>query len=208
MNHDALQDTIGTVPSGRPSDSVDPSVLARERNGDPAAHALLYERFAVDVMTLARRMLGSRSRAEDVLQDTFVEVIRGIARFRSEADVGTWIHRIAVNKCLSLLRSRWWDSRLDLDDADSLPASQGQASVDAMLELERLLDALPALARAVVWLHDGEGYTHAEIAALMGKSESFSKSQLQRAHKRIRAGLAADEYQEVGDLCASAVKPI
>ena len=57
---------------------VDASVVDRARRGDTDAHAELYERFSVDVMTVARRMLGSTARAEDVLQETFVEVIRGV----------------------------------------------------------------------------------------------------------------------------------
>ena len=54
------------------------------------------------------------------------------------------------------------------------------------MDLERALAALPAITRSVVWLHDVEGYTHGEIARLLGRTASFSKSQLARAHVRLR----------------------
>ena len=82
-------------------------VLAAAQRGDRDAHARLYEIFAKPVYTLARRMLGSRAHAEDVLQETFVEVLCNIADYRGDAVLGTWIKRIAVNKCLAYLRSGW-----------------------------------------------------------------------------------------------------
>lgn len=197
------------------ANSIDALTLDRARRGDPEAHALLYARFAPTVFTLARRMTASTSRAEDVLQDTFVDVIRNVDRFRNEADIGTWIRRIAVNKCLSLFRSHWWASRVDLDDADRLVGQRDQTAAHSALELERLLDSLPPVARAVVWLHDAEGYTHREIGALMGKTASFSKTQLHRAHQRLRTALGpapaeptpeAEEFEEMHTLCAKALK--
>ena len=127
------------------------------------------------------------------MQDTFVEVIRGASSFRNDAQIGTWIRRIAINKCLSLLRSYWWLNRLPLDEPDNVAGKHGSDAADAQVDVERLLDRLPDTARAVVWLHDGEGLTHREIGELMGKSESFSKSQLQRLI-RVSA-LALDELQ-------------
>jgi RNA polymerase sigma factor (sigma-70 family) len=211
------QSNIPTATSPAPEAvSIDAHTLDRARAGDAEAHALLYARFAPAIFTLARRMTASTSRAEDVLQDTFVEVIRNVERFRSEADIGTWIRRIAINKCLSLLRSRWWGSRVDLDDADLLAGRSDQA--DTELDLERLLDTLAPIARAVVWLHDAEGYTHREIGELMGRTESFSKSQLHRAHQRLQAeigpvceqpvqkGRASTRTEEIDALCVNALK--
>jgi len=106
------------------------------------------------------------------------------------------------------MRSRWWVSRLDLDDADKLVGESSQQALDASVDLERLLDRLPAKARAVLWLHHAEGFTHDEIAALMGKTPSFSKSQLQLAHKKLRSQLDEDATTEGEALCANAMKPI
>lgn len=185
--------------------AIDRETLESAQAGSVEAHALLYERFAPMVFTVARRILASTPRAEDVLQDTFVEVIRGIAAFRDEAAIGTWIRRIAINKSLSQLRSGWWSRRADVENPEMLQPVSGGDCAETEIELGRLLDSLPPTARAVVWLHDAEGYTHGEIALLMGRSVSFSKSQLKRAHERLRARRDED-LEAVESLCASTVK--
>jgi len=88
----------------KPLPQVDTALVVRAQGGDRAAHAELYTAFAPCVFTLARRMLASKALAEDVLQETFVDVLRKIAGYRGDAEVGFWIRRIAVNKCLMHLR--------------------------------------------------------------------------------------------------------
>lgn len=165
------------------------------------AHAELYATFAPMVYTLACRMLASRSLGEDVLQETFVEVIRKIDTWRGDSEFGLWVRRITVNKCLMHLRSSWVSRRRAFDTE---PFAPPDAEGDA-IGLERALLALPDVARAVVLLHDVEGYTHQEIGRLMNRSASFSKSQLARAHERLRALLddTADKRQK---LCRPALK--
>jgi RNA polymerase sigma-70 factor (ECF subfamily) len=178
-------------------------ILERARRGDRAAHAELYASFAGPVFTLARRMLASKALAEDVLQETFVEVLCKIAGFRGEAEVGTWIKRIAINKCLMYLRSSWVSRRVA---ADGEPEGELRGGNLEQIALERALDQVADVARAVVWLHDVEGYTHAEIGQLMGRTASFSKSQLARAHERLRSLLEGTEEQGETDLCATELK--
>ena len=178
----------------KPSLPVPPDIVDRAKSGDRAAHAELYNLLARPVFTLARRMLASKALAEDVLQETFVEVLLNVARFRGEAEIGTWVKRIAINKCLMHVRSGWVSRRGPTGDE---PASEERsAALDEQMALERALDAVPDVARAVVWLHDVEGYTHAEIGRLMGRTTSFSKSQLKRAHERLRALLEGPEAVE------------
>ena len=180
--------------------SISDQVLDRAREGDRVAQAELFAAFGRAVFGLARRMLGRPELAEDVLQDTFVEVLKGLKDFRGEAPVGMWIRRIAVNKCLMQVRSHWhrYRSPLEGDEeattAEDWMEARGTAP-ETGLDLERALDALPAEARAVVWLHDVEGYTHVEIARLMQATPSFSKSQLARAYVRMRRW--ADDPKEV-----------
>src|SRR5690606_13709059 len=166
-----------------PFPTVDPEWLERARRGDMQAHARLYEAFAPMVYTLARRMLASRTHAEDVLQETFVEVLRKLHTWRGDGELGIWVRRIAANKCLMHLRSSWIARQTPLDAEPVAPSGPDAASA---LVLERALAALPATARVVVLLHDVEGYTHQEIGRLMGRTASFSKSQLARAHDRLR----------------------
>ena len=180
--------------------SISDQVLDRAREGDRVAQAELFAAYGRAVFGLARRMLGRPELAEDVLQDTFVEVLKGLKDFRGEAPVGMWIRRIAVNKCLMLVRSHWHRYRSPLDGDEEATAAEDWmeargASPETGLDLERALDALPAEARMVVWLHDVEGYTHVEIARLMQATPSFSKSQLARAYVRMRRW--ADEPKEV-----------
>src|SRR5688572_9926296 len=170
----------------KPLPQVDTALVTRAQGGDRAAHAEIYTAFAPVVFTLARRMLASKALAEDVLQETFIDVLRKIHGYRGDAEVGFWIRRIAVNKCLMHLRSCWVSRRLpDGDERVALEPTR-PAALDEQIALERALDELADVARAVVWLHDVEGYTHKEIGRLMGATTSFSKSQLARAHERLR----------------------
>ena len=176
--------------SSRFDQRVPDLVLDQARTGDRTAQAELFAVYGRAVFGLARRILGRPDLAEDVLQDCFVEVLKALPEFRGEAPVGMWIRRIAVNKCLMHLRSAWHRYRLPLEGGESTPAEDWQAAPDVPVEqgldLAKALDALPAEARAVVWLHDVEGYTHVEIGRLMDASPSFSKSQLARAYVRMR----------------------
>lgn len=187
-----------------PLPPVSIEVVARARAGDRAAHAEIYAAFGGPVFTLARRMLASKAIAEDVLQETFVEVICNIDRFRGDADVGTWIKRIAINKCLMHVRSSWVSRRSP--EVEEPAGEHRSGAVDDQMALERALDRVPDVARAVVWLHDVEGYTHAEIGRLMGRTTSFSKSQLARAHERLRELLEGKEAQTETTLCTPELK--
>lgn len=172
---------------------LDPQVLQGARNGDPRAQEQLYRTYAGPAYALIRRLIPRKAVADDLFQDTFVEVLQSLRRFRGEAPLGAWIGRIAVSKCLMHLRSPWHRSLLWLDQlAFDAPAGAAAPDTDAAsrIDLEAALARLPGKARAVVWLYDVEGYTHEEIAALFGRSVSFSKSQLMRAHLRLRELLA------------------
>jgi RNA polymerase sigma-70 factor (ECF subfamily) len=189
-----------------PLPQVSAAVLVRAQRGDPAAHAEIYGLFAATVFTLARRMLASRPLAEDVLQDTFVEVIRNVRNYRGDAEFGFWLKRIAINKCLMHLRSAW-TSRRSADGDEVLAQLPGRAvGLDDQIALERALDGLSDTARIVVWLHDVEGHTHKEIGRMMGHTASFSKSQLARAHDRLRLLLQGGLEEGETELCTPALK--
>ncbi|CAN5233931.1 sigma-70 family RNA polymerase sigma factor [soil metagenome] len=178
--------------SAFPDHDVEPAVLAGAKAGDRAAHAALYGTFGTAVYTLAMRILQSPAGADEVLQDTFVEVIRRIDAYDERGPLGAWIRRIAVNKCLMQLRSPWHRQAQPLVAPDRYPAEIRQHA-DVQLDLEKALGALSERARAVLWLHDVEGYTHGEIGRLMGRSTSFSKSQLARAHAKLKVALGEPE---------------
>jgi RNA polymerase sigma factor (sigma-70 family) len=183
--------------SGLFSQPVDEAVIAAARAGDRQAQARLYDLFGAAVFTLARRILGRPEPAEDVLQDTFVDVVQQLKNFRGEAPVGMWIRQIAVNKCLMQVRSPWQRLRAHIgDDSPGMSLEEwsqddGSASQDR-LDMERALARLPPESRTVLWLHGVEGYTHQEIARLMGITANTSKSKLARAYKRLRLWALSD----------------
>ncbi len=164
--------------------------------GKADAHERLFRRFHQPVYNLARRMLASEAAADEIVQDTFVEVIRKIRGYRGDAPVGGWIRRIAVNFCLMQLRSAWQRRALPLTVVGETASGDDPSRAGPAADLARALASLPAKSRAVVWLHDVEGMTHREIGAAMGKTASFSKSQLARAHERLRGLLAESRDTE------------
>ena len=172
--------------------NIDSAIIKRAARGDVRAHEVLYRAFATPVYSLCLRFTRVPAHAEDLVQETFIEVMRSITQFRGEAAIGSWIRRIAVTKSLMFLRSAWTARSQSLADGfdDMTPGDAVSHGIsrhpDDALDLDAALASLPSVTRAVVWLHDVEGFTHKEIAALMGKTESFSKSQLSRAYQRLR----------------------
>ena len=165
------------------------SVVARARQGDETALEALYRAFEVPVYNLARRICRTKEDAEDVLQETFFEVCRSIGRYREEGSLWGWIRTIAASKALMRLRRNKYRDTDELFE-DFAPARRDDTAL--RMDLEAALERLPEVSRAVVWLHDVEGYTHDEIAGMMGKTPSFSKSQLARAHARLRRWLGEE----------------
>ena len=168
---------------------VPATLLARARRGEAAAFEQLYRSFERPVFTLALRLTGRREEAQDVLQDTMMKLFDRIAEFRGDSPFWGWLRQIAVNEALMSLRRRGrllTEGEFDeaaLSDAEQLlPPRAADAAI-----LGRALGELPGATRSVLWLYHAEGYTHEEIAAAMGKSLSFSKSQLARGTRRLRA---------------------
>ncbi|MGA8204744.1 MAG: RNA polymerase sigma factor [Woeseiaceae bacterium] len=171
---------------------IDAAIVRRAARGDVRAHEIIYRAFAAPVYSLCLRFTRVPANAEDLTQETFIEIMRSIGGFRGEAALGSWIRRIAVSKALMFLRSAWTSRGQALADdwsevTPGEPSDHGVPSrPDEALDLDAALANLPSVGRTVVWLHDVEGFTHKEIAELMGRTESFSKSQLSRAYQRLR----------------------
>jgi RNA polymerase sigma factor (sigma-70 family) len=176
--------------------SLPDETVTRARAGALDAQEAIYRAFQQPVRTLARRLVTRPAVADELAQDVFIEVLQSLGQFDSRGSFAGWVRTITVRKCLMHLRSPWqrglrWVEALTDDDHGTLPAAD-ETSPAAMLDLERALARLGDTARTVVWLHDVEGYTHAEIGALLGGTASLSKSQLARAHARLRDLLEPD----------------
>ncbi|MFK3651333.1 RNA polymerase sigma factor [Lysobacter enzymogenes] len=178
---------------------VPESLLARARAGEDAAFEQIYRRFERPVFNLAVRIAGDRDEATEVLQETMLKVLTRIGDFRGHRDgSGTpfwgWLRQIAVNEALMRLRNRRRHEHADSEDEhladDRAPPPPAAADAAA---LGRALAQLPEATRSVLWLYHAEGYTHEEIAALMQRSISFSKSQLARGSRRLRQLLEPEQ---------------
>lgn len=167
-------------------------LLTGIRRGDIGAFETLFRLFERPVYGLAVRMLGEPDLAMETMHDTFLKASEGINGFRGESPFWGWLRQIAVNESLIRLRRR--RSVPGQDELPDIAASGGDA--DPIRQAEAgLLDAamarLPAVTRSVLWLFHVEGYTHEEIARMMDKSTSFSKSQLMRGTQKLRCLLQA-----------------
>lgn len=173
--------------------TVPEELRARACAGEEGARQAIYAAVAPATFSLIRRIVGQTSTAEDVFQDTMMILFERLPQFRQEAPLGAWLRQIAISRCLMHLRSPWRRVRLCLEGSDADWAAATMPVTGALppelIDVERALAALAPTARAVLWMYEVEGYSHAEIAEAFGRSISFSKSQLARAHLKLRAWL-------------------
>ena len=164
--------------------------------GDAGAFESIYRRHVGRVHGVIVRLVGAQGvRAEDLTQEAFVRAWQALPKFRFESAVSTWLHRLAVTTALMELRSRRSGPRFD-DDEDVLDGlgladSAGNGTALSM-DLERAVATLPPRARAVLVLHDVEGWKHEEIAGELGMAVGSSKAQLHRARQLLRGRLGGE----------------
>lgn len=178
---------------------VPAGVLERARAGEHAAFEQVYRWFERPVYTLALRLCGQPADAADVLQDTMLKVYGGLGSFRGGSPFWGWLRQVAVNEALMRLRKRrQLDDELPIGEHDFEDLAPPPAAAADAAALSRALQALPTATRTVLWLYHAEGYTHEEIAALMQRTPSFSKSQLARGGRRLRALLENSRESDRG----------
>jgi RNA polymerase sigma-70 factor, ECF subfamily len=181
---------------------TDAAAVALARDGDSDAFRALVERHSRAVFRLAQRMTGNPQDAEDVVQETFLKAYKQLGRFESRANFGTWVHRIAVNCSIDLIRSR--ANRETAHEAEDLEVfSAGGDSHDAtgtsperlMLSSEvqqRVQDAMASLSRmerAAFVLRHFEGQSIDEISRALGLKTNAAKHSVFRAVKKMRVAL-------------------
>ena len=155
--------------------------------GDRQAFQRLYRLHVGRVYGAVYRLAGyDHARAEDLTQDAFVRAWQKLAGFRHESAFGTWLYRLAVNVALMDIRARSADP-VSMMDEDDIP-DRGETPFCAAErdELERAIGKLPPRARAVLVLHDIEGWRHEDIGAELGMAVGSSKAQLHRARGLLR----------------------
>ena len=159
--------------------------------GDVEAFGRLYRGHAERIHILARRLVG-RDMAAEATQDIFVRVWSRLGSFRGDARFSTWLHRLAVN----VLIRRAQDARRQARRAAPLPPelpARSPADPHVRLDLDAALASLDDASRQVVVLHDMEGYSHDEVATLLGIGVSASRMRLSRARTALRAFMLEPE---------------
>ena len=161
--------------------------------GDTRAFEALYRKHSRRVFAVVWRLSGGQvARAEDLVQDAFIRAWQALPNFRFESAFSTWLHRLAVNTALMEIRSRAGgeDCETEASSLETLAShdTAGQRTRD-QIDLERVIATLPERARAVLVLHDVEGWKHEEIAAQLGMAVGSSKAQLHRARHLLRTRL-------------------
>ena len=173
--------------------------------GDGQAFALLYDRHGRAAYSLAYRMLGERQAAEDLAQDAFIKVWRGASSYRTERGrVRTWILSIVHNRSIDQLRANATRRRMQEKIEASAPQSQpSEAFAESWRNSQRnqvreALNTLPAEQLKILELAYFSGYTHVEIADLLGLPLGTVKGRMQLGLKKLRDHFEAREIAATG----------
>lgn len=175
---------------GRPSaEDSESQLIAAARGGDREALGALYRRHAGQAYSLALRISGDPDRAQDLVQDAFLRAFERLDRYRGDAPFGAWLKRILTNLSVDRARGDWrWVLDEERVDAEVAITVENTSRLDAL----GLLAKLAPMARMVLVLYEYEGYSHAEIAELLGRTEVWSKTTLSRTRARLAGWLAGE----------------
>lgn len=200
----ALDDTVRITCA---SVTEDADLVARLRAGDEEAFAGLVLQHHASLVRVATSIVGSRAVADEVVQDTWLAVLRGIDQFEERSTLKTWLFRILLNRARTTVGKErrsdpvpvGTDDRFDASGAWAVPPVPWSEQVDDRVTAERLapcarrlIDALPGVQRQVMLLRDVEGLPATDVARLLGVSDGNQRVLLHRARTRVRAGLEAE----------------
>lgn len=169
-------------------------VLAAQR-GEEAAFSELVRRHQRRAYAVARAIVINHEDAEDAVQEAFLHAYRAIARFLPDQAFGAWLHRIVANAALDVTRRRKVRDADELPETVSSPFKDPAEKGELRQRLTMALDTLPARQRAVIVLHDVEGYKHAEIGKMLDIPEGTARSDLHYARSQLRQLLGAMREQ-------------
>jgi RNA polymerase sigma-70 factor (ECF subfamily) len=157
------------------------NIIAKCKEGDVKAQFLLYKQYSKAMYNIAIRFLNNTMDAEDILQESFLSAFEKIEGLSNINSFGSWLKRIVINNCLTLLRKKkiYFEDIEDykLEDTEN---EDSFTDIDPVI-VHREIKNLPDGGRTILVLHALEGYKHREIAKMMGISESTSRTQYKRA---------------------------
>ena len=178
-----MASAVPQSPSG-PEGLTDAEMMLRVKAGDDSAFDYLVQKYRRAMINFMYRMAHNSAAAEDLAQEVFLRVYKHLRRFDERRDFAPWLYRIAVNVCRDIARKRGREATLDESARAVQSADSAQAEQRRMLM--RALQELPAKERAALVLRDLEGLTTAEVATILGSSESTVRSQISTARVKIR----------------------
>ncbi|MGA8834067.1 MAG: RNA polymerase sigma factor [Candidatus Sulfotelmatobacter sp.] len=179
---------------------TDSELISRAQGGDERACATIFDLHKRRVYSTCLLMTKNVADAEDLMQDAFIQIFRGIRSFRGDSAFSTWIYRVVVNTVLMTRRKRHL-KEVSFDEPASLdyspvPREFGRDDHKLMGAIDRVAltqaaNELPEGCRNIFILHEVEGYEHHEIAEQLRCSIGNSKSQLHKARLKMRKMLAS-----------------
>ena len=159
--------------------------IKRAQRSDSRAFEQLYRRHIDRVYGLCLRMTGNVAEAEDCAQEAFIQAWTKLDKFRGDCAFATWLHRIAVNSVLGRMRKSKREQDRMLAVAETAPAPVVTGEHGELRDLSAAVDRLPQGAKHVFVLHAVYGYSHGEVAAMLGIAAGTSKAQLHRARRLL-----------------------
>lgn len=163
---------------------------------DRVAQYKLYGLYSKAMLNVAYRICNDMAQAEDLLQDAFVSAFKNLKSYKGTASFGSWLKRIVINTCLNHLRSKKLDFEELTNDANpSVEEAVDFSGQELVVEqVKEGIAQLPTGYRIVISLYLLEGYDHKEIAEVLGITVSTSKSQYNRAKRKLRENLSMADY--------------
>ncbi|MCK5371206.1 MAG: RNA polymerase sigma factor [Cyclobacteriaceae bacterium] len=171
-------------------------IIDRCIKGDQKAYFEIYKLYSKAMFNICCRIIGNQDEAEDVLQEAFVNAFQNIKSYQGKASFGAWLKKIVVNKAISHLRKHQMEM-VELEDRFELKNDEEVNDIDLVMKVETIREAIQKLPngfRVVFSLYLLEGYDHKEISEILEISESTSKSQYNRAKKKLREIIKEEVY--------------
>jgi RNA polymerase sigma factor (sigma-70 family) len=171
-------------------------IIDRCKAGDQKAYYEIYELYSKAMFNICFRIIGNQEVAEDVLQEAFVNAFQNIQSYQGRASFGAWLKKIVVNKAISYLRKQQL-KLVELEDNLEPVLEDDTEDIGLAMKVETIREAIQKLPngfRVVFSLYLLEGYDHREISEILGITESTSKSQYNRAKKKLREILKEEVY--------------
>lgn len=166
--------------------TIQTAVVRRACKGDSEAQAWLYRQYSKSMFNICTRMTGNRNDAEDLLQESFIIAFKNLHQLKEAVQFGGWLKRIVVNECIRFSKKNiYWNEWEDEKNDAAVEEAEWWKTVDFTI-IHREIKGLPDGCRQVFNLFVVEDYSHKDIAARLGITESTSKSQYHRARQLLK----------------------